>query len=303
MGFFEKIKQGLAKTKSVLGNTIDSVLSAFGIIDDDLYDELEETLIRADIGVKTSTEIIEKLKQNVKEKKIKDASQVKDELKIVLCDILTRVDCKAKLDTKPSIILLIGVNGVGKTTTAAKLANIYKQKGKKVIFGAADTFRAAAGEQLETWANRVGVDIIKSVQGADPAAVVYDTINAAKARGCDVIICDTAGRLHNKVNLMNELAKIYKVISNQLPDADMESLLVLDAATGQNAMNQAREFGKSVNLTGAVLTKLDGTAKGGMALALMCEYGLPIKFVGVGEQMDDMQEFIASDFANALFEL
>ena len=302
MGFFEKIKKGLAKTKNALGNTLDSVLSAFGVIDEDLYDELEETLIMADIGVKTSSEIIEKLRENVKAKKIKDASEVKNELKIVLCDILTRVDCASKLETKPSIILLIGVNGVGKTTTAAKLANIYKQKGKKVIFGAADTFRAAAGEQLETWANRVGVDIIKSVQGADPASVVYDTINAAKARGCDVIICDTAGRLHNKVNLMNELAKIYKVISNQLPNADTESLLVLDAATGQNAMNQAREFGKSVALTGAVLTKLDGTAKGGMALALMCEYGLPIKFVGVGEQMDDMQEFNANDFVNALFD-
>ncbi len=302
MGFFEKIKQGLAKTKAAFGGTLDNVLSAFGVISDDLYDELEETLILADIGVKTSSEIIEKLKENVKQNKIKEASLVKDELKTVLCDILTRVDCKPKLDSKPSIILLIGVNGVGKTTTAAKLANIYKQKGKKVIFGAADTFRAAAGEQLETWADRVGVDIIKSTQGADPAAVVFDTISAAKARNCDVIICDTAGRLHNKVNLMNELAKIYKVISNQMPDADMESLLVLDAATGQNAMNQAREFGKSVKLTGAVLTKLDGTAKGGMALALMCEYGLPIKFVGVGEQMDDMQEFNANDFVNALFE-
>ncbi|MBQ8606257.1 MAG: signal recognition particle-docking protein FtsY [Clostridia bacterium] len=302
MGFFEKIKKGLAKTKNALGGTIDNVLSAFGVIDDDLYDELEETLIMADIGVKTSSEIIERLRRNVKEKKIKDAALVKDELKNVLCEILTQVDCKPKLDTKPSIILLIGVNGVGKTTTAAKLANIYKQKGKKVIFGAADTFRAAAGEQLEMWAERVGVDIIKSVHGADPAAVVYDTISAAKARGSDVIICDTAGRLHNKVNLMNELAKIYKVISGQLPDADTESLLVLDAATGQNAMNQAREFGKSVALTGAVLTKLDGTAKGGMALALMCEYGLPIKFIGVGEQMDDMQEFNAEEFVNALFD-
>lgn len=302
MGFFEKIKKGLAKTKTVLGGTLDSMLSAFGVISDDLYDELEETLIMADIGVQTSSLIIERLRENVKQKKIKEAALVKDELKIVLQDILTQVDCSAKLESKPSIILLIGVNGVGKTTTAAKLANIYKNKGKKVIFGAADTFRAAAGEQLETWADRVGVDIIKSAHGADPAAVVFDTINAAKARGSDIIICDTAGRLHNKVNLMNELAKIYRVISTQLPGADTESLLVLDAATGQNAMNQAREFGKSVDLTGAVLTKLDGTAKGGMALALMCEYKLPIKFIGVGEQMDDMQEFSAVDFVNALFD-
>lgn len=302
MGFFEKVKRGLYKTKSALGGTIDSMLGAFGVISDDIYDELEEILIMSDIGVHTASEITTKLKENVKEKKLKDATTVKDELKVVLEDILTCVDSGVKLETKPSLILLIGVNGVGKTTTAAKLANLYKSRGKKVIFGAADTFRAAAGEQLAQWAERVGVDIIKSAHGADPASVVYDTISAARARGADIIICDTAGRLHNKVNLMNELAKIYKVISTQLPDSDIESLLVLDATTGQNALNQAREFNKAANLTGAVLTKLDGTAKGGMALALMCEYKLPIKFIGVGEQMDDMQEFDAHDFVCALFD-
>ncbi len=300
MGFFEKIKKGLAKTKSALGNTLDNVLSAFGVISDDLYEELEEALIMADIGVETSLEIIARLKQNVKEKKIKDPALVKDELKLVMEELLTSRDNTVCLDTTPSVILLIGVNGVGKTTTAAKLAHLFKSRGKKVIFAAGDTFRAAAGEQLETWAERVGVDIIRSTQGADPAAVVFDTINAAKARGSDIIICDTAGRLHNKVNLMNELAKIHRVIENQMAGCDIESLLVLDATTGQNAHSQAREFGKVTKLTGAVLTKLDGTAKGGMALALMCEYGLPIKFIGVGEQMDDMQEFNAHDFVEGL---
>lgn len=300
MGFFEKIKSGLSKTKNALGGTLDSVLSAFGVINDDLYDELEEVLIMADIGVETSLDIIGRLKQNVKEKKLKDASAVREELKLIMTEMLESAGNTVKLDTKPSVILLIGVNGVGKTTTAAKLANLYIKRGKKVIFAAADTFRAAAGEQLDTWATRVGADIIRSSPGADPAAVVFDTLTAAKARGADIVICDTAGRLHNKVNLMNELAKIYKVIASKAEGCDIESLLVLDATTGQNALNQAREFNKVTNLTGAVLTKLDGTAKGGMALALMCEYGLPIKFIGVGEQMDDMQEFRASEFVTAM---
>lgn len=300
MGFFEKIKSGLSKTKNALGGTLDSVLSAFGVINDDLYDELEEVLIMADIGVETSLDIIGRLKQNVKEKKLKDASAVREELKLIMTEMLESAGNTVKLDTKPSVILLIGVNGVGKTTTAAKLANLYVKRGKKVIFAAADTFRAAAGEQLDTWAARVGADIIRSSPGADPAAVVFDTLTAAKARGADIVICDTAGRLHNKVNLMNELAKIYKVIASKAEGCDIESLLVLDATTGQNALNQAREFNKVTNLTGAVLTKLDGTAKGGMALALMCEYGLPIKFIGVGEQMDDMQEFRATEFVTAM---
>lgn len=302
MGFFEKIKNGLAKTKNALGGTLDSVLSAFGVESAELYEELEEALIMADVGVETSLKIIEKLKENVKEKKIRDAQAVKEELKAVMRDMLEQSGNSVKLETKPSVILLIGVNGVGKTTTAAKLAHLYISRGKKVIFGAADTFRAAAGEQLETWAQRVGADIIRSEQGADPAAVVFDTVNAARARGADIIICDTAGRLHNKVNLMNELKKIYKVISTQAEGCDIEALLVLDATTGQNALNQAREFNKVTDLTGAVLTKLDGTAKGGMALALMCECELPIKFIGVGEQMDDMQEFSAGDFVDALFD-
>lgn len=300
MSLFDRIKKGLTKTKNAFTGTIDSVLAAFGVIDDDLFDELEEALILADIGVDASGQIIEQLRDYVKENKIKDPAQIKDALKEILEKLLVEVPNDVKLNTKPSVVLLIGVNGVGKTTTAAKLANIYKSQGKKVIFGAADTFRAAAAEQLATWAQRVGVDIIKSQQGADPASVVFDTISAALARDADVIICDTAGRLHNKVNLMNELNKIYKVIGSKLPDADIESLLVLDATTGQNAMNQAVEFKKAASLTGVVLTKLDGTAKGGMAIALMRGMKLPIKYIGVGESMDDLQQFNAKDFVNAL---
>lgn len=300
MSLFDKIKKGLTKTKNAFTGTIDSVLAAFGVIDDDLFDELEEALILADIGVDASGQIIEQLRDYVKENKIKDPAQIKDALKEILEKLLVEVPSDVKLNTKPSVVLLIGVNGVGKTTTAAKLANIYKSQGKKVIFGAADTFRAAAAEQLATWAQRVGVDIIKSQQGADPASVVFDTISAALARDADVIICDTAGMLHNKVNLMNELNKIYKVIGSKLPDADIESLLVLDATTGQNAMNQAVEFKKAASLTGVVLTKLDGTAKGGMAIALMRGMKLPIKYIGVGESMDDLQQFNAKDFVNAL---
>lgn len=301
MGFFEKLKQGLSKTSKSIASKIDSVLAAFGKIDEDLFEELEEALIMADIGVDTTMEIIEQLRKDVRQGRITKPEEIKARLVDIIGEMMERDVAPFKLETKPSVILMIGVNGVGKTTTAAKLAKIYKDQGKKVIFGAADTFRAAAAEQLSTWAERVGVDIIKSQQGADPAAVVFDTISAAKARGCDLIICDTAGRLHNKVNLMNELAKIQKVINSQLPDADTEVLLVLDATTGQNAMNQAIEFKKVTPLTGVVLTKLDGTAKGGMAIPLRVEQGLPIRFVGVGERMDDLQPFDGHDFAKALF--
>ncbi len=301
MGFFEKLKQGLAKTSKNISSKIDSVLAAFGKIDEELFGELEEALITADIGVDTTLKIIDTLRKDVRQGRITQPEEIRNRLVEIIGAMMEEDVEPMRLQTNPSVILMIGVNGVGKTTTAAKLAKIYKDQGRKVIFGAADTFRAAAAEQLAEWANRVGVDIIKSQQGADPAAVVFDTISAAKARGCDLIICDTAGRLHNKVNLMNELAKIQKVIATQLPDADTEVLLVLDATTGQNAMNQAVEFKKVTELTGVALTKLDGTAKGGMAIPLKVEMGLPIRFVGVGEQMDDLQQFNGQDFAKALF--
>ena len=297
MGFFEKLKRGLSKTSQNISSKIDSVLAAFGKIDEDLFEELEEALIMADIGVDTTMEIIERLRKEVRQGRITKPEEIKAQLVEIIGGMMEEGVPPMELNSKPAVILMIGVNGVGKTTTAAKLAKIYKDQGKKVIFGAADTFRAAAAEQLSEWADRVGVDIIKSQQGADPAAVVFDTIAAAKARGCDLIICDTAGRLHNKVNLMNELSKIQKVIASQLTDADTEVLLVLDATTGQNAMNQANEFKKVTNLTGVVLTKLDGTAKGGMAIPLKVEMGLPIRFVGVGEQMDDLQPFDGYDFS------
>ena len=301
MGFFEKLKQGLAKTSKNLTSQIDTVLAAFGKIDEDLFEELEETLIMADIGVDATMKIMEQLRKDVRQGRISKPEQIRGQLVEIIGNMMEDSVLPMELKTNPSVILLIGVNGVGKTTTAAKLAHIYKEQGKKVIFGAADTFRAAAAEQLSTWADRVGVEIIKSQQGAYPAAVVFDTVSAAKARNCDLIICDTAGRLHNKVNLMNELAKIRKVIESQLPDADFEALLVLDATTGQNAMNQAVEFKKVTPLTGVVLTKLDGTAKGGMVIPLKTELDLPIRFVGVGEQMDDLQPFNGFDFAKALF--
>ncbi len=301
MGFFEKLKNGLAKTKQNVNQKLDNVLKAFGKIDEDLFDELEEALIEADLGVETSLEIMEGLRVRVKEGKIREPEQIRQALQEIIIEMMASADTEICTNTKPSVILMIGVNGVGKTTTTAKLANNFKLQGKKVILGAADTFRAAAVEQLVTWADRIGVDIIKQAQGADPAAVVFDTINAAKARSSDVIICDTAGRLHNKVNLLNELGKIYKVIQTQLPNASTEVLLVLDATTGQNAVHQAKEFQKVTDITGVVLTKLDGSAKGGIVVPIQNELGIPVKLIGVGEGVDDLQPFDASDFVKALF--
>ncbi len=301
MGLFSKFKEGLRKTKKNIVGQIDSMLKSFTKIDEDLFLELEELLILGDVGMKTAQKICENLKVEVKNQGITDPEKIYDLLEQTVAKLL-EADEALKLTTKPSIILVIGVNGVGKTTTIGKLAAQLKSDGKKVILGAADTFRAAAIDQLEIWAERAGVDIVKQNEGSDPAAVVFDTISAAKARDCDVIICDTAGRLHNKKHLMDELSKIRRVIARELPEADTEFLLVVDATTGQNALNQAREFKSATDLTGIVLTKLDGTARGGVVLALKDELGVPVKFVGVGEQIDDLQPFDAQNFAAALFE-
>ena len=301
MGLFSKFKEGLRKTKKNIVGQIDSMLKSFTKIEEDLFLELEELLILGDVGMKTAQKICENLKVEVKNQGITDPEKIYDLLEQTVAKLLEG-DEALKLTTKPSIILVIGVNGVGKTTTIGKLAAQLKADGKKVILGAADTFRAAAIDQLEIWAERAGVDIVKQNEGSDPAAVVFDTISAAKARDCDVIICDTAGRLHNKKHLMDELSKIRRVIARELPEADTEFLLVVDATTGQNALNQAREFKSSTDLTGIVLTKLDGTARGGVVLALKDELGVPVKFIGVGEQIDDLQPFDAQNFAAALFE-
>ena len=300
MGLFSKISQGLKKTRDSFAGAVNSVISSFTKIDDELFEELEETLILADTGVNTANAICEELKKRVKSERVTDLNEIHGMLQQVIVDMMS-ADNTIKTNTKPSMILVIGVNGVGKTTSIGKIANMYKNQGKSVILGAADTFRAAAAEQLTIWANRAEVPIIKHHEGADPSAVVYDTIAAAKSKGSDVIICDTAGRLHNKKNLMDELSKMSRIIDRELPDADKEVLLVLDATTGQNAVNQAREFKQAAGITGIILTKLDGTARGGVVLAINQELGIPVKLIGVGEQIDDLQDFSPEDFAKALF--
>ena len=301
MGLFKKIKEGLKKTRDSVVSQIDSMLKSFTKIDEELFEELTELLVMGDVGIQTAEQITDELRVRVKKEGIKDPKEITLLLQEVVADML-RGDEELKITTKPSIILVIGVNGVGKTTTIGKLANNLKKQGKSVLLAAADTFRAAAIEQLEIWADRSGCDIVKQNEGSDPAAVIYDAISAAKARNTDVIICDTAGRLHNKKHLMDELAKIGRVIDRELPDADKEYLLVLDATTGQNAVNQAEQFSKATGITGIVLTKLDGTAKGGVVLAIKNGLGIPVKYIGVGVQIDDLQEFVPEDFAKALFD-
>lgn len=300
MGFFNKIKEGLKKTRDAVIGQIDSMLKSFTKIDDELFEELEELLVMGDVGVPTAEKICEELKKIVKKEGIKNPNEIHRLLEETVSDML-RGGEELDLSTTPSIILVIGVNGVGKTTTIGKLANHLTKQGKKVILAAGDTFRAAAIEQLEIWADRSHCEIIKQNEGSDPAAVIYDAISAAKARHADVIICDTAGRLHNKKPLMDELAKINRIIDRELPDASKEKLLVLDATTGQNAVNQAEQFSLATGITGIVLTKLDGTAKGGVVLAIKEGLGIPVKYIGVGEQIDDLQPFDAEDFAKALF--
>ena len=297
MGFFDKLKNGLTKTRESIAKQVNNVFSVFVKVDDELFENLEEALIMADIGVETSTYIIEKLRDNVKHKHITDGNLVKEELKSIISEILSALDTTVNTSTTPSVILVIGVNGVGKTTSIGKIASHYKSMGKKVLLAAADTFRAAAIDQLDIWAQRSGCDIIKHQENSDPAAVVFDACTAAKARGADILICDTAGRLHNKKNLMAELAKINRVIERELPDSARETLLVLDATTGQNAVSQAKLFSEAADITGIILTKLDGTAKGGIVISIAKEQNVPVKFVGVGEGIDDLQEFNSDDFS------
>lgn len=301
MGLFQKLKDSLKKTKDSFLGKIDKMLGAFTKIDEDLFEELEETLIMSDIGVNTSIRICEQLRERVKINKIEDPAQIKDLLKEVISEMLGE-DTPLDLSTSPSVILVIGVNGVGKTTTIGKLAYKLKNEGKKVLVAAADTFRAAAIDQLEVWTERAGVDIIKHKEGGDPAAVVFDALTAAKARGVDVVICDTAGRLHNKKNLMDELKKISKIVHEKAEGCSLEVLLALDATTGQNAVNQASQFNEAANITGIILTKLDGTAKGGIIISITEDLKIPVKLITTGEKIEDIQEFNSHDFTEALFE-
>ena len=300
-GFFTRLKSGLKKTKDGFMGRLELLINSFTRIDEDFFDELEETLILSDIGAETSMEICDRLRAQVKRTGVTEPSEVKRLLKEIISEMLTG-DNGLRLDTKPSVVMVIGVNGAGKTTTIGKLAANLKRSGKRVIVAAADTFRAAAIDQLNVWTERAGVEIVKHTEGSDPAAVVFDAISAARARGADVVLCDTAGRLHNKKNLMEELKKIAKVVTRELPDASVETLLVLDATTGQNAVNQAKLFSESAEITGIVLTKLDGTAKGGIIIPIKNELGIPVKLVGVGEKIDDLQPFVPADYVEALFE-
>jgi fused signal recognition particle receptor len=300
MGFFDKLKQGLSKTKNSFEEKMNNVFSNFRKVDEDLLEELEEVLIMSDVGVETSVKIISNLRNRIKKQKLEDIEDVKQALREEIKEILDSVDNSLHLETTPSVILVVGVNGVGKTTSIGKIANRLKQDGKKVVVAAADTFRAAAVEQLEIWANRAGCDIVKREEGVDPASVVYDAIKVTKEKNADVLICDTAGRLHNKKYLMDELIKIKKVIDKELPNSSKEILMVLDATTGQNAISQVKAFKETVDITGLILTKLDGTAKGGVVIGIVEENKMPVKFIGIGEQIDDMEIFNSEDFVKAL---
>ena len=301
MGFFDKIKQGLTKTKTKMDAQLTGIFAAYEPGDEEFFEDLEETLILADTGVETTTKAIAQLRKAIELKKLRTGAEVKKEFVQILTRILKVQDTMLLLTTQPSVVLVVGVNGVGKTTTIGKLAKYYKQQGKSVMLAAGDTFRAAAIEQLTEWAGRAGVELIAQQEGSDPAAVIYDAIAAAKSRNADVLICDTAGRLHNKKNLMEELKKINRIIDKEYPDAYRETLVVLDGTTGQNALAQAKQFMEVADITGIILTKLDGTAKGGIAVAIQSELGIPVKYVGIGEKIDDLQKFDANDFVNALF--
>ena len=300
-GFFDRLVSGLTKTRDSIVSGIDSVFRGFSQIDEDFYEELEEVLVMGDIGVVTTEKIIDQLKGKVKELKIKEPMECRQLLMDTIKEQLNVTDTAYEFEEQTSVVFIIGVNGVGKTTTIGKLAGQFREKGKKVVIAAADTFRAAAGEQLKEWATRAGADMIGGQEGSDPAAVVFDAVEATKARGADILLCDTAGRLHNKKNLMDELGKINRVIDRGYPEAYRETLVVLDATTGQNALVQAREFNETANITGAILTKMDGTAKGGIAIAIQSELGIPVKYIGVGESIADLQKFDADEFVEALF--